>query len=39
MIEVTTLTKRYGHTVAVDDVSFTVPSCQVTDSSGRTEHR
>lgn len=34
MIEVTTLTKRYGDTVAVDDLSFTVPSGQVTGFLG-----
>ncbi len=36
MIEVSTLTKRYGDTVAVDDLSFTVPSGQVTGSSDPT---
>jgi ABC-2 type transport system ATP-binding protein len=34
MIEVNTLTKRYGDTVAVDDLSFTVPSGQVTGFLG-----
>jgi ABC-2 type transport system ATP-binding protein len=30
MIEVSSLTKRYGDKVAVDALSFTVPSGQVT---------
>jgi len=34
MIEATGLTKRYGATVAVDDLSFTVPSGQVTGFLG-----
>jgi ABC-2 type transport system ATP-binding protein len=34
MIEVSTLTKRYGDKVAVDDLSFTVPSGQVTGFLG-----
>lgn len=34
MIEVSTLTKRYGDKVAVDAVSFTVPSGQVTGFLG-----
>jgi ABC-2 type transport system ATP-binding protein len=34
MIEVSTLTKRYGDTVAVDALSFTVPSGQVTGFLG-----
>jgi ABC-2 type transport system ATP-binding protein len=34
MIEATGLTKRYGATLAVDDLSFTVPSGQVTGFLG-----
>lgn len=34
MVEVTGLTKRYGGTVAVDDLSFTVPPGQVTGFLG-----
>src|SRR4051812_11204816 len=34
MIEVQGLTKRYGTTVAVDDLSFTVPPGQVTGFLG-----
>src|SRR5215470_12007458 len=34
MIEATGLTKRYGTTVAVDDLSFTVPPGQVTGFLG-----
>src|SRR5262249_18038073 len=34
MIEATGLTKRYGGTVAVDDLSFTVPPGQVTGFLG-----
>ncbi len=34
MIEVTGLTKRYGDTVAVDDLTFTVPPGQVTGFLG-----
>ena len=34
MIEVSTLTKRYGDKLAVDDLSFTVPSGQVTGFLG-----
>jgi ABC-2 type transport system ATP-binding protein len=34
MIEATSLSKRYGATVAVDDLSFTVPSGQVTGFLG-----
>jgi ABC-2 type transport system ATP-binding protein len=34
MIEARGLTKRYGHTVAVDDLSFTVPPGQVTGFLG-----
>ena len=34
MIEATGLTKRYGATVAVDDLSFTVPPGQVTGFLG-----
>ena len=34
MIEARGLTKRYGATVAVDDLSFTVPPGQVTGSLG-----
>jgi ABC-2 type transport system ATP-binding protein len=34
MIEVTSLTKRYGDKVAVDDLSFTVPAGQVTGFLG-----
>jgi ABC-2 type transport system ATP-binding protein len=34
MIEATSLTKRYGGTVAVDDLSFTVPPGQVTGFLG-----
>lgn len=34
MIEVSSLTKRYGDKVAVDDLSFTVPSGQVTGFLG-----
>ncbi|MBJ7594277.1 MAG: ATP-binding cassette domain-containing protein, partial [Candidatus Dormibacteraeota bacterium] len=34
MIEAIGLSKRYGHTVAVDDLSFTVPPGQVTGFLG-----
>lgn len=34
MIEIDNLTKRYGNKVAVDDVTFTVPSGQVTGFLG-----
>ena len=34
MIEATRLTKRYGATLAVDDLSFTVPPGQVTGFLG-----
>jgi ABC-2 type transport system ATP-binding protein len=34
MIEITALTKRYGDTVAVDDLSFTVRPVQVTGFLG-----
>jgi ABC-2 type transport system ATP-binding protein len=34
MIEARGLTKRYGGTVAVDDLSFTVPPGQVTGFLG-----
>jgi ABC-2 type transport system ATP-binding protein len=37
MIEATGLTKRYGTTVAVDDLSFTVPPGQVTGFLGPNE--
>jgi ABC-2 type transport system ATP-binding protein len=34
MIEASGLSKRYGATLAVDDLSFTVPSGQVTGFLG-----
>ena len=36
MIEVTGITKRYGDTVAVDDLSFDVKPGQITGFLGRT---
>jgi ABC-2 type transport system ATP-binding protein len=35
MIEAQALTKRYGDTLAVDDLSFTVKPGQVTGGAGR----
>ncbi len=37
MIEVTRITKRYGDTLAVDDLSFEVRSGQITGFLGQTK--